>query len=274
MNKDENHNGFQYQTGLNIDTESFNPSGYCTSGGLYFVKEDVLAFLPKGKWIRTVTLPPDAKVYENPVCSENGENPTIPGGGGGSFGGGGRTSNAKKFKADKIILGEKTEISGDTAERLVRYLVSDGANPKVGNSSILKWAAAEGYTGCVDFLIPITDPKDDQSVALKYAVMGENTEVVKLLVDVCDVKTTDNFPLKYAAEHGFTDIVKVLQPHADATAEDSYALRMAARNGYTEIVEFLLPVSNPRALNNYALTWATKNKHTEIVELLIPYLRW
>jgi hypothetical protein len=35
-NKEENHNGFQFQTGLNVDTSPFNPKGECRPGGIYF----------------------------------------------------------------------------------------------------------------------------------------------------------------------------------------------------------------------------------------------
>jgi hypothetical protein len=35
-NYGENHNGFQYKTGVNVDTIPFNPTGKCTRSGLYF----------------------------------------------------------------------------------------------------------------------------------------------------------------------------------------------------------------------------------------------
>ena len=35
-NKEENHNGFQYKDGLNIDTIEFDPNGSCRPGGLYY----------------------------------------------------------------------------------------------------------------------------------------------------------------------------------------------------------------------------------------------
>ena len=64
--KDENHNGFQYKDGLNIDHLEFNPHGSGNPGGLYFVDEDyILSYLvnTKFKWIREVTIPSDARVY-------------------------------------------------------------------------------------------------------------------------------------------------------------------------------------------------------------------
>ena len=39
----ENHNGFQFKTGLNIDNKPFNPNGSCKAGGLYFCDFEFLA---------------------------------------------------------------------------------------------------------------------------------------------------------------------------------------------------------------------------------------
>ena len=41
-NPKENHRGFQYKTGLNIDTLRFNPDGECNPGGLYFFDQTQL----------------------------------------------------------------------------------------------------------------------------------------------------------------------------------------------------------------------------------------
>ncbi|MDD4083267.1 MAG: hypothetical protein PHD05_07805, partial [Sphaerochaetaceae bacterium] len=86
LHKDEIHRDLHYTTGLNIDNIEFKPFGNCLSGGIYFSREDILAFLDYGPWIRKVTLPEDARVYENP-------------------------SYPKKWKADKVILGKKEKIT-------------------------------------------------------------------------------------------------------------------------------------------------------------------
>jgi hypothetical protein len=87
-NELENHYGFQYKTGLNVDTNPFNPTGDSKEGGLYFFKEDQLIYYKKYtnsiEWIReVVSFPEDAKIY----VEEN------------------------KFKADKFILGEREEFN-------------------------------------------------------------------------------------------------------------------------------------------------------------------
>ena len=95
----ENHNGFQFKTGLNIDTVTFDPSGECQPGGIYFCEIDKFY-----QWIsyndkicvnyREVTMPDDAKVY----------------------------IETNKFKADKINLGEKKDIWSD--EKMCELAVS------------------------------------------------------------------------------------------------------------------------------------------------------
>jgi hypothetical protein len=83
-NEKENHLGFQYRDGLNIDIHEFNPTGECKKGGLYFTDFDNLVYyFGFGIWIREVILPDDAQIYV-----EN-----------------------KKYKADKFILKEKMGIN-------------------------------------------------------------------------------------------------------------------------------------------------------------------
>lgn len=89
-NKEECHNGFQFNTGLNTDTVEFTPYGNCLPGGIYFCEFDKIY-----QWIeynynlmsnmRAVTIPDDAQVYET----------------------------AHDIKADKLILGSALDIWDD-----------------------------------------------------------------------------------------------------------------------------------------------------------------
>ena len=56
-NKEESHYRMQYRDGHNEDVLPFNPNGDCEAGGIYFAREDILAFLDRKQWIREVTLP-------------------------------------------------------------------------------------------------------------------------------------------------------------------------------------------------------------------------
>jgi hypothetical protein len=100
-NESENHNGFVFATGENCDTMPFRPYGSCSAGGLYFCKKnEVHKWLQYNftqmHYIRSVTLPDDARVY----IEEN------------------------KMKADKFILGERETIFDN--KPLFDYLLQHG----------------------------------------------------------------------------------------------------------------------------------------------------
>lgn len=109
----EKHNGFQYQTGLNVDTEKFNPAS--EKGGLYFCEIsqfcyflEYISMLEKKrcKIMRQVTIPNDALVYVHPADIED---------------------TFIMFKADKFILGEPKKIY-DNHELSLAAVKFDGAN--------------------------------------------------------------------------------------------------------------------------------------------------
>ena len=86
-NQEEIHNGFQFQTGLNVDRIPFNPMGYCQPGGIYFCSiEKLYQWLYYNQqpmcYVRLVTIPDDALIW----VQEN------------------------KFKADRMILSERQKI--------------------------------------------------------------------------------------------------------------------------------------------------------------------
>ena len=240
LKESECHYNLQYKTGLNIDPLEFNPSGDCTSGGIYFSREDILAFIHYGPWIRKVTLPEDAQIYENPKGS-------------------------KKWKANKVILGKREKITAEVIKRLI----NEGANPNIGDDYPLRWAIDNKYTEIAKILIPLSNPKIHNSIALRSATFYNQIDIVKLLIPVSDSKACNSYALRYAAEYGYTEIVKLLIPVSNPKACNSYALRWAAKCGHTEIIKLLIPVSNPNIYNN-ALQNAAKKEHIDIVKLLIP----
>ena len=124
LNEDECHQGMQYKTGLNTDILPFNPSGNCEDGGIYFAREDILAFLHHGPWVREVALPEGEEVYENP-------------------------RSPKKWKAHKVILGERKRWSDI---EVFKGLVEDGADIHVDNDFALQWAAYYGHLKVVKYL--------------------------------------------------------------------------------------------------------------------------
>lgn len=89
-NETETHNGFKFESGINVDIHEFNSTDECSKGGIYFIDEqEAWRWLYYNKeigimrYIRRVFIPNDAKVYVE----------------------------ANKFKADKLILGDRIEVS-------------------------------------------------------------------------------------------------------------------------------------------------------------------
>jgi hypothetical protein len=213
LNEEEYHHKLQYKFGLNIDPLKFNPYGDCTSGGIYFSREDILYFLDYGPYIRKVTLPEDAQIYENP-------------------------GEPKKWKADKVILGERENITAEVIKRLI----DEGADPIISDNYPLRWAARYGHTEIVKLLVSVTNPKIHNSYILRNAACHGHIEVVKLLLPLSNLEM-NNIALKYATYNGHTEIVKLLIPVSDPKSYDNIALVWAVERGYTDIIKLLIPVS-------------------------------
>ena len=67
-NESENHNNYQFQTGLNVDSIPFYPQAECQPGGIYFCSiEKMSMWLDYGYkpmiYARLVTIPDDAQIY-------------------------------------------------------------------------------------------------------------------------------------------------------------------------------------------------------------------
>ena len=92
-NETENHNGFQYKTGINRDTVEFNPSGECKAGGLYFFSKEQLKYCyiyaSNVKFVRKVNFN-----FNFGDCGNGNARIYVEGG---------------KFKADIFCLEERTE---------------------------------------------------------------------------------------------------------------------------------------------------------------------
>jgi ankyrin repeat protein len=238
-NQDETHHGLQYHNGEVTDIIPFNPQGDCQRGGIYFAREDILAFIDYGPWIREVT--PVGKIYKNP-------------------------GSPKKWKAHKVVLGKRRKITLE----IIKELIEEGADPKAENSLALRWAADKGHLEIVKLLLPLSNPKANNSDALRYAALHGHLEVVKLLLPLSDPEAYNSEALRSAAQNGHLEVVKLLLPVSDPKACNSYALRLAARNGHLEVVKLLLPLSDPKARNSEALRCASSNGHLEVVKLLSP----
>jgi len=243
LNENENHHEFQFKTGLNVDPIPFNPSGSCEPGGIYFSREDILAFLNYGPWIREVTPPQDAQIYEDP------------------------SSNPKKWKADKVILGRKFKIG----PKIIQKLIDEGADVHVFNDYALRWAANNSRIEIVKILLENgADVHAEDDYALRWAANYGRIEIVKILLkNGANVHTEDDEALRWAANNGHLEVVKILLENgADVHAGNDWALRWATYYGRIEVVKFLLENGvDVHAENDKALRETIKKEDTKVIKI-------
>lgn len=146
------HNGIVYKEGYNEDPLPFTPSGDCEPGGIYFSREDILAFLDYGTEVYEVE--PVGEVYENP-------------------------SKPKKYKAHAVNLkyiGELRDLE------VIKKLIEDGADVNARDNYALRWASKNGHLDIVRYLIEHgANIHANNDCALLHAENNGYLDVVKFL---------------------------------------------------------------------------------------------
>ena len=183
LNEEETHHGLKYHDGLNVDPLPFNPSGDCKPGGIYFTREDILAFLDYGPWIRKVTIPQGEPVYENP-------------------------GSPKKWKAKRVILGPRRRID----LQVIKELVEEGADIHANDDLALRWAAENGHLDVVKFLVKEgADIHVFDNIVLRWAAKNGYFKIVKYLVkEGANIHAENDEALRWATREGHLEIVEYL----------------------------------------------------------------
>lgn len=217
LNKEECHNGFQYKTGLNVDTIPFNDNleNSCCEGGLYFAPvESIFAFTDIGPWCREVILPEDAKVIKDP-------------------------SDPEKYRADKIVLGERFKWrSKEGIERLIKA----SADIHAYNDAILRCASEFNHILVVKLLLENgADIHAENNEALRSASYYGYTKIVKLLLENhANIHARNDEALRWASYCGRPQTVRLLLENgADPHANNDEALRLASYKEHTKTIEIL-----------------------------------
>jgi len=176
------HNGLVYKEGYNEDPLPFNPSGDCTPGGIYFAREDILAFLNYGP-----------ELYEVEPIGEVYENPSLP----------------KKYKAHSVNLKYVGKINFDT----IKMLVKQGANIHAYDDYALCWASENGHLNVVKYLVKQgANIHAGDDYALRWASENGHLNVVKYLVKQgANIHAYDDYALWWASENGHLEVVKYLE---------------------------------------------------------------
>ncbi len=96
--------GFQYKTGLNVDSNQFKPYGCCSGGGLYFSKlENIHQFVGFGKYLTPIIVPKNIPIYQethSPQCGHH-------------------TNAYEKLKAPCIFVLPRIRIDKEIANNLI-----------------------------------------------------------------------------------------------------------------------------------------------------------
>jgi len=245
LNEQERHHGVQYKTGLNRDPRRFSPSGDCEGGGMYFAKEDILAFLNYGPWIRQVTLLKQSQVYRNPG---------LP----------------KKWKTDVFLLGERRWID----LQVIRELVDQGANIHVENDYALTWAAKNGYLDIVKYLV--SKGADVNCSAILHAARQGHLSIVTYLIECGVTSALKAKALGWVNSGSISPQMKLqmvkylVEQGADIHLEAEWALRDAAADGLLHIVKYLHSCgADLHANQEGALENAIFHNHLDVVKYLI-----
>jgi hypothetical protein len=214
MNAEENHNGLQYRTGLNVDSKQFYPSGNCLPGGIYFSDENnILFFCNRGPWIREVKIPKNAQVYENPGFP-------------------------KKWKADRVILGRRRSLWNLKTFQMLFIYIKDNDLLK---NFCLEIASKVGSHEVVDFLLKNGANIDCCSgVALYKAASNGHSKVVKVLIENgANIHYFNDEALLSAFTNGHTKTVKILLKYG-ANVNANGVLLYAVEQENIDIIKLLL----------------------------------
>ncbi|HRS19950.1 MAG TPA: ankyrin repeat domain-containing protein, partial [Bacteroidales bacterium] len=176
----EGHNGLIYHEGINIDPLPFNPSGDCEPGGIYFAKEDILAFVNYGTELYEVE--PIGDVYENP-------------------------GKPKKYKAHEVNM----KYIGKVIDN-IEMLIKEGANIHIDDDFVLRWAAENGHHNIIKLLIKNgVDIHIYNDAALRWAAYNGHYDIVRLLLKHgANVHADNDAALRWAVENEHYKIVKLL----------------------------------------------------------------
>ena len=221
FNAEENHNGFQYQDGLNVDTIPFNsnPRDSCCEGGFYFTTiEHIFKFLDYGCYLREVEVPKDVTIIKDP--------------------------DGDKYRAHSLFLHERRNLDDIVTWK---YLVEHGANIHADEDLALRRASKNGHLEVVKYLVEQgADIHAFNDYALRDASLNGHLEVVKYLVEQgANINAREDYALCYASANGHLEVVKYLvERGANINAENDYALRDASLNGHLEVVKYLEEQAN------------------------------
>ena len=220
LNEKENHNGFQYKTGINTDTNELTHNK-CSAGGLYFSDENnICKFLDYGIFIREVRLKKSEEIFHED----------------------------KKSKARTIQLMKKRKLSELSTWK---WMIENNVDITAYINHAIRWASRYGHLQVVKYLVSQgADITEIDNYAVCVASKNGHLEVVKYLVSQgADITADDNYAVCWASRNGHLEVVKYLVSQgADVTTRNSFAVQWASENGHLEVVKYLQNILDTQVL--------------------------
>ena len=153
-NEKENHNGFQYQDGLNILQKEFDDDPKHFYGhGLYFMDiQNIFPYFSYGIYLREVTLPVSDPNFKM-IKVEN------------------------KYRANMIIFGKRHELYNvDT----IKMLIDRGMKIHPFIDVALTWSAGFGYLEIVKYLVELgANIHENDDKALTISAEKGHLDIIK-----------------------------------------------------------------------------------------------
>jgi hypothetical protein len=270
-NKEECHNGFQYQPGLNILQEPFQVEGSCVPGGFYYTDlENIHYFYDYGIWLWIVEIPDDAQVVEDPHKT---------------FG--------QKWRTDKIILSQKYSLydvetvkkfnlkitdeyiklaihSSDTIINLLQWLIDTKDQTFLQlqyTTHILDSASRYGYANLLEWWINSGLPVN---CSIYYALCLAS---INGHANVLESWLKSNLPLKYdeyaldkASESGHTNVLDWWFGSGLELKYSKNALDLASKMGHLDVLDWWLKSDLPFKYSENALDKASESGHTNVLD--------
>lgn len=285
-NINENHNGYQYQDGLNILDKPFDEKGSCAVGGLYFTTiNHIHEYYKYGIYLREIHLPtddPEFKMVEDPA--------------------------RQKYRANKIILGAKYSLFDPatyikfgldmTKNDYLYYFASEhGLVKELDQLKNIMYnldhyinginiASANGNINVLEWFLHCSGPDLMYTRMINIQIPSGGINLIKPLqpfnaidfaaahgrIDVLDWFSGQGFELKYinaidiASANGHTNVLQwVVRSGLDLEYTDS-AIDIASANGHAHVLEWFSRAGLKMKYTNYAIDWASAYGHVNILE--------
>ena len=242
LNKDRNHNGFQYKLGLNILPQGeFARTGLCIPGGFYYTTiKHILKFVDYGEDLFEVTIPSDAQIRKI----------------------------GNKFRIDKIILGNHYSLFDISTYKMLKEMGID-----INTNKCTNFSAKHGLIHLFNFFVE-SNTNPDYLMALFQAIEHGQLSFIKIIID----KTTDyfNYALFLCSKYGHLNIMEFLvEKNPNYIYDHEYncsPILCAIEHNHLDIVKYLIKKYPEGYSFDLILNIASQRNHQDIFKYIATEL--